>query len=688
MPNDLPWALAQPRKLRSRLACGILIAALTAWNRTGPAAEPADNTTDYYLELPSTEELLSEKQTVKQETRDLLRQAELLYKLGKWDLCQKTCDRILQLDPGQAKARVMSEKCNAAKDKEVTANLDVERRLRDTAALHEVTREGLIPPTPKPLLRPMDRDKNIAWGQDPEQTAAARALLGQRLPEINLIDADINYVLQLLFKTTGVNIVYNPADLQDKKVTIHARDLTLEDVLKYLSRTLGVGYLVDNNTVWVYGVGDEQAARALMRPAIIPLKVGLTSAGGGGGTGGGSGGGDAKSGGGSGGGASASSSAASDIEELLSWMEKNWPGWPEQTKWHLDRKMNRLVIASTPAILEDGRRMVATIDVAPIQVLIVARFISVTEKTLDKLGFNWSITPNPNIIPQTTGDNATNNAWQDNKNRLTGGSANIGVDDASVTLGTVSILNEHQVAFTMQAINQATGTKVLTAPRVIALNNKPATIKMQSAYPYPTNWETVTAGTSGTDTSSTATSIIPTDWAEQDLGVRLDVFPSVGADLKTITLQIEPEITELQEKIKYQIVTTNATGNQQTADVERPIFKTETLQVEAVVEDGQTVVVGGLFKDNFNEGKKAVPGLEKLPLVGGLFKSRSNDRERSCLLIFVTARIINSNNRGYTDLGPGNAQECPPGAVIAPAADSAPAAAGAPLAVPRATVVE
>jgi type II secretory pathway component HofQ len=156
------------------------------------------------------------------------------------------------LDEQVGKARNLKDKASWLRQNEATANLNAERRLRDHAALETVTEEGLPVSKGPNVLRPDIGDKDLPFYEGDKVKQAQRNLLQQKIPEINLTDTDMNYVLELLSKTTGINIVYDPADIQGKNVTIRACDLTLEDVLKYLCRTKELGYTVDRDTVWVF----------------------------------------------------------------------------------------------------------------------------------------------------------------------------------------------------------------------------------------------------------------------------------------------------------------------------------------------------------------------------------------------------------------------------------------------------
>jgi type II secretory pathway component GspD/PulD (secretin) len=575
---------------------------------------------------PSRRELSEERAALRASVLYKLRNAKLLLKNKRWQECISICDEILTLDPGNSLARQYKRECSTLRMDDNTAKLDTERKMRDNALLEEVTREGLPVGFGPDQPRPNITDKDMPFAESLENKKAQSELLEQVIPEINLIDADLNYVLQLLFKTTGVNIVYKPEDVQGN-ITIHARNMTLEDVLKYLSRNLDIGYTVDKKTVWLYSASNDKAARGLMRPTVIPLKVGLTSAGGGG----------------------EEEDATSDIEEMLTWMEENWPGWPAESKWMLDRKLNRIIITSTPDIIDEVRKMVDMLDVAPIQVLIVARFVEVRENTLDQLGFNWNLAPNPAILPENVDGTLTSDAWRDNKTRMGATAANVGVGADAFTSGAMSILNDHQLSFTMQALQSNTGTKVLTAPRVIALNNKKANIKITDKLIYVSDVQQETV-TSTNDTNSYSTTVNVPQYSTKDVGFELDVFPSVGSDMKTITLQVVPLIQEKTGTTPFTVSVVNPDGTIGKVEYDgEPVIKEQTINVQAAVEDGSTLVVGGIFRDNYNEGGKQIPWLSKLPVVGKAFKSKDHSRERTCLLIFVTAKIITPQNSVYTN---------------------------------------
>ncbi len=635
-----------PRKQLALLGA-VLLWGAAAW---GPAraARAAEAEIEPSLVLPpkameaapTKDDLREERERTLDVAERKLLQARLMFELKRLQACIDLCDEVLAIHPGNKAARQLKRRAGQLRLQEETDKLDTERRIRDNALLEAATEEGLPEPFGPELPRPDIGEADMPFADTLTDREAQERLLGGVIPEINLIEADLNYVLQLLFKTTGVNIVYKPDDVAGKSVTIHARNLTLEDILKYLSRTLDIGYTVDKGTVWVYGADNADAARALMKPVVIPISIGMTEAG------------QGQRGAGSegGGGGGVEEDEGTHIEEVLTWMAENWPGWPDETKWMIDKKLSRLIISSTPDIIQDVREMVAMLDVPTPQVLIVARFVRVEEDDLDQLGFDWNLTPSPNHMPDRDADgNLTDEAWRDNKVRLGQTDANLQVAADAFTTSVASILNDHQLSVAMQALRRKTGSKVLVAPRVIAQNDRWATIDLTDKFIWYQDVEVVFNEVTTDSTSQSSHTVVPTDPKEEEEGFRLDVKPRVGTDMRTITLKVIPRITTRVGNEPKRVVVTTPEGTAEPVEIPVPIMNTQTITVDATVEDNHTLVVGGLFLDTDTHTRRSVPVLDKLPILGNLFRSKNKSRDRSCLLIFVTARLLTPRNSLYDD---------------------------------------
>ena len=127
---------------------------------------------------------------------------------------------------------------------------------------------------------------------------------------------------------------------------------------------------------------------------------------------------------------------------------------------------------------------------------------------------------------------------------------------------------------------------------------------------------------------------MPQDFVTKDLGILLHVTPSVGQDMKTITLALKPEVSEKK------------TDDNFGGEVSLPRFTARNLETTVVMENGETVVLGGLMKDTTEKTVTKVPVLGSMPIIGKLFRKENDTSERSNLLIFVTAQLMNpSGNR-------------------------------------------
>jgi general secretion pathway protein D len=184
-------------------------------------------------------------------------------------------------------------------------------------------------------------------------------------------------------------------------------------------------------------------------------------------------------------------------------------------------------------------------------------------------------------------------------------------------------------------------TKTLSAPRVTTLNNQTATIKIVTEFVYATRYEAsvVREDFNGDGDFNDVRSAdgkretrfvnVPQDFVTKDLGILLHVTPSVGQDLRTITLALKPEVSEKK--------TDDTFGG----EVSLPRFTARNLETSVVIENGETVMLGGLMKDTTARTVTKVPFMGSLPVIGALFRREDDSAERSNLLIFVTAQLVN-----------------------------------------------
>jgi general secretion pathway protein D len=208
--------------------------------------------------------------------------------------------------------------------------------------------------------------------------------------------------------------------------------------------------------------------------------------------------------------------------------------------------------------------------------------------------------------------------------------------------------------------------KVLSAPQVIAMNNTPAQIDVSKTFSYSTSFEAASSIISSTNTSSAIpTAFIPSNFQDVDVGFFLEFVPSVGRDMKNIVLDLHARIDEVfnLEDFQEAPIITGAEDIQRSFP--RPIIDSREFTTRLVVEDGGTVVIGGLLKNNREVINRKVPILGDIPLIGLLFRHRKEVTIQSNLIIVVQADIVTPAGRNYrrpsqdTDNPPGGAGDEP-----------------------------
>ena len=247
---------------------------------------------------------------------------------------------------------------------------------------------------------------------------------------------------------------------------------------------------------------------------------------------------------------------------------------------------------------------------------------------------------------------------------------------ASVAPGLVSIagvFTDPQFQVVIRALNQKKGVDLLSAPRVTTKSGQRAVIEIIREFRYPTEFDppqipqtfggqgggfTVIGGAGGGGLSPLSqqsqsfpvTPTTPTAFETRNTGVTLEVEPVVGPDGYTIDLNLVPQVVEFEGFINYgspiQTTSTNALGRQVvnviTPNViNQPIFSTRKVTTSVSIFDGQTVVLGGLMREDVQKVEDKVPFFGDIPLVGRLFRSTVDQHLKRNLVIFVSARLIN-----------------------------------------------
>ncbi|MBI5746125.1 MAG: type IV pilus secretin PilQ, partial [Nitrospirae bacterium] len=268
------------------------------------------------------------------------------------------------------------------------------------------------------------------------------------------------------------------------------------------------------------------------------------------------------------------------------------------------------------------------------QVLIEARIVEVNTNFTRELGVQWG----GNLSQSTSAGTfqATGAAsGSTSSTALTGGvglsgnnfivnlPANVGSGSGGA-LGLLfgNISNTFQLDLQLSAMEDRGHGKILSNPKVLTLNNKEAKISSGTEILIPTSTivgTTVTGGTTGTTGTTGATTGVTTIDAKLELTVTPHVTPDNQIVMHVKTDKKDPDFSRQVQNI--------------------PPLLTRTAETDLLVEDGETIVIGGIFTRSESSSEASVPWLSKIPLLGWLFKKEARVENQNELLIFITPTI-------------------------------------------------
>jgi len=313
------------------------------------------------------------------------------------------------------------------------------------------------------------------------------------------------------------------------------------------------------------------------------------------------------------------------------------------------------------------------------QVHIEAKFIEVSESSLNELSSNLRLSNADGVRAQTNlrsindvyGSTSTSTNGQIIKatgnpipipnlppafpaanyggtNPNFGGLPTLASGSTPYTLGTggIGTIGSYDLSIFLKAIEQNSGADLMSAPSLTVLDGKTAIVKIAQLLRYPQSYGDVQAQVSAASTTGgdavAITAGTPQDFTVQDVGVTLEVTPTVGAD-DSIALNLKPKVVEFEGFVEYGGTSIAISGGI-TVSVPsgffQPIFTTREVTTDVTVFDGATVVIGGLTREEVKTVNDKVPVLGDIPLLGNAFRSNSKSTVKKNLTVFVTANLV------------------------------------------------
>jgi len=211
------------------------------------------------------------------------------------------------------------------------------------------------------------------------------------------------------------------------------------------------------------------------------------------------------------------------------------------------------------------------------------------------------------------------------------------------------VIGEFDVNAVVRALSQKQGTDLLSAPKVTVLSGNAATITVAQELRYPqsfgqTQSQVGTGSASGGGSAGVAiTAGTPQEFTTRNVGVELKVTPTVEEDDYSISLDLNPKVTEFDGFVEYGGPSVAISGNT-TVNVPsgfyQPIFSVRDISTKVTIWDGATLIMGGLTREEVKKVNDKIPVLGDIPFLGKLFRSKGESAQKRNLLIFVTANLL------------------------------------------------
>ena len=292
---------------------------------------------------------------------------------------------------------------------------------------------------------------------------------------------------------------------------------------------------------------------------------------------------------------------------------------------------NALIISAQPDILKSLESVISQLDIRRAQVLVEALIVEISDKLARDLGVQFLFlgdgesspiatqrfgTPNPDLIStigaETSEDSTTSSTMQ-----TRAANSLLALDGLAVGVARYKASGT-SFATILNLIAQDADSNVLSTPSIMTMDNEEASIVVGQEIPITTG-ETLSGSNSNPFRSVT----------RQEIGVKLVVRPQINEG-NAVKMYINQEVSSIFGPL-----------GEMSTDL---ITNKRNIKTTVLVEDGETIVLGGLIDDNVQESVKKVPFLGDIPLLGRLFKTTSISRTKRNLMVFLRPTIVRDSN--------------------------------------------
>ncbi|MFN4264620.1 MAG: type II secretion system secretin GspD [Aquabacterium sp.] len=290
-----------------------------------------------------------------------------------------------------------------------------------------------------------------------------------------------------------------------------------------------------------------------------------------------------------------------------------------------DPATNSLVITATDALYKQLRAVIDQLDGRRAQIYIEAMIVEVNEQKLAEAGFQWS-----GVLGNENSRNAVGmvtNLPQSKVPSLVSAATSPLTALGSATGFNVGLIHNYGdgrygLAALATFLETKTDANILSKPNMVALDNEEAKIVVGRNVPFVTG-----SYTNGSTNTSSGTVNPFTTVERKDVGLTLRVKPQVGEG-GTVRLTVFQEKSDVES----------------TSSTQGPTTTKSSIETTVVIDDGQTLILGGLLKDQYGNDDTQVPLLGDIPVLGNLFKSRARKRDKANLMVFLRPVVLRNQD--------------------------------------------
>ena len=286
---------------------------------------------------------------------------------------------------------------------------------------------------------------------------------------------------------------------------------------------------------------------------------------------------------------------------------------------------NALVVTAPPKVMRSIMSIVDRLDIRRAQVLVEAILVEMSVNKAMDLGVNWVVgdrDENGNLLPAGGFVNPIDGTGIGQILQGVLNPESVQSLPSGLTLGVGQIVEGgFSWAALIRAISGTGNTNIIATPSIVTLDNEEAEIKIAQEVPFITGQYTNTGVGGGTGTVNPFTTV-----QRQEVGNILKITPQINEG-DSVLLKISQEASSI------------AASSQQVSSTDL-ITNKRTITTKVMVENGGIIVLGGLISDEVRESKSQVPLLGSIPVIGELFKTRSVDKVKTNLMVFIRPRIL------------------------------------------------